>query len=652
MRQFILFISMTLLYSVGYAQSSPCTAVTASCSGFVSTSSDTWTAAGGGIVDPGCGYTYVADGQSWLEYTPTGSVFNVDITDALGGGTNPLDDVSFQIYYTTGACSSTLTYIGCYNNDAGGFSDESETFTTVAGATYYIRIYDADGAMDFAGGGQNSDFLLCIYEEGDNLCAAEPISSYPFSVTGTTTGMTNFLTGGCEGTEAATVGSGEDYFYSMTVAAGSYYTFNLSGTTAANYTELTVIESPACGGGSYSCFSTDNGTWGGGMQADNSPAQTDAPCRTAYFADAGTYYIRVDASLSADGPYTVDIAEYTPSGNDACTGATALADGVATTTSTDNCNNTLGTDDPTATWLCAGTVENTAWLHFQSDGTGSAVTVDLNNITCNEADYLYAESGQFGIVVSSDGTCSGTWSDAADVSGADGYSACQGGLATGSTFSTTLDNTAVTDYYLIWDGNGGAECDFDITVTNVAVLPVEFGIFETECFDDYVHVFWSTISEINNDYFIVQRSQDGENFVDVTTIKGAGTSNSIITYDFADKKYSYNYPYYRIVQVDFDGERTHSKTNHVDCFQNQFYINYASVNDNSILINVNSPFVNEEVEVILYDCTGKIISSEKQMISDRGLSNVEVEKPTITGIYLVFITDSRGNVDYKKIITD
>ncbi|WP_165851418.1 hypothetical protein [Brumimicrobium aurantiacum] len=45
---------------------------------------------------------------------------------------------------------------------------------------------------------------------------------------------------------------------------------------------------------------------------------------------------------------------------------------------------------------------------------------------------------------------------------------------------------------------------------------------------------WSTLSDINNDYFTIERSKDGLTWKDVNQVKGAGNSISIIQYTSTD----------------------------------------------------------------------------------------------------------------------
>ena len=88
-------------------------------------------------------------------------------------------------------------------------------------------------------------------------------------------------------------------------------------------------------------------------------------------------------------------------------------------------------------------------------------------------------------------------------------------------------------------------------------FPVELLSFGAETQKGIVSLSWLTASELNNDYFVVERSSDGARFTDVTRIAGAGTINQVSTYQAADQPGPGTH-YYRLRQVDLDGTTTHS----------------------------------------------------------------------------------------------
>ena len=85
-------------------------------------------------------------------------------------------------------------------------------------------------------------------------------------------------------------------------------------------------------------------------------------------------------------------------------------------------------------------------------------------------------------------------------------------------------------------------------------LPVEFLSFNAEVKGVGVLNTWETANEINNDYFIVQRSTSPtDGFIDVSgEIDGYGNSNTVRKYTFFDETLTESgIYYYRIKQVDF-----------------------------------------------------------------------------------------------------
>ncbi|HOZ53468.1 MAG TPA: T9SS type A sorting domain-containing protein [bacterium] len=83
-------------------------------------------------------------------------------------------------------------------------------------------------------------------------------------------------------------------------------------------------------------------------------------------------------------------------------------------------------------------------------------------------------------------------------------------------------------------------------------LPIELGEFKAECFGDYIIVEWTTWSEINNEWFILEKSFDGKNWGRITKIPGAGNSNQALVYSYIDKNNIGSNQYYRLTQIDYD----------------------------------------------------------------------------------------------------
>jgi hypothetical protein len=86
-----------------------------------------------------------------------------------------------------------------------------------------------------------------------------------------------------------------------------------------------------------------------------------------------------------------------------------------------------------------------------------------------------------------------------------------------------------------------------------APLPVELIDFIGEYYNNGIKLYWSTASEINNDYFVLSKSFDGTNYQALTRIRGRGNSNSLTEYIYVDYDVCDTIVYYKIKQVDYDG---------------------------------------------------------------------------------------------------
>ncbi|MEO1438372.1 MAG: T9SS type A sorting domain-containing protein [Bacteroidota bacterium] len=86
-------------------------------------------------------------------------------------------------------------------------------------------------------------------------------------------------------------------------------------------------------------------------------------------------------------------------------------------------------------------------------------------------------------------------------------------------------------------------------------LPVElvaFNVVEDDC---DMRLSWITETEIDNDFFIVEKSKDGLNFEEIARVPGAGSTVEPQEYTYLDTQVGVR-NYYRLVQVDFDGKTT------------------------------------------------------------------------------------------------
>lgn len=84
-------------------------------------------------------------------------------------------------------------------------------------------------------------------------------------------------------------------------------------------------------------------------------------------------------------------------------------------------------------------------------------------------------------------------------------------------------------------------------------LPITLLSFDATVQQQSVLLKWVTESELNNDYFTIERSTDGQQAEEVGTLPGAGTTQTVQSYSFVDENPLPGTSYYRLRQTDFDG---------------------------------------------------------------------------------------------------
>ena len=149
-------------------------------------------------------------------------------------------------------------------------------------------------------------------------------------------------------------------------------------------------------------------------------------------------------------------------------------------------------------------------------------------------------------------------------------------------------------------------------------LPIElidFNAFEN---DGIIYIDWATVSEINNDYFTIERSKDGSDFEFIDEVLGAGTSNELRTYGILDEDPYYGISYYRLKQTDFDGKFEYSDLVSVNVLRElHFTVNPNPACDKlemtfgSLSDGVNIMTTSYNAKIKIHDIQGKLVYKKK-----------------------------------------
>jgi len=181
-------------------------------------------------------------------------------------------------------------------------------------------------------------------------------------------------------------------------------------------------------------------------------------------------------------------------------------------------------------------------------------------------------------------------------------------------------------------------------------LPVDYLFYNALCSGDEVTIDWSTASETNCDYFLIEKSVDGELFYGIKTMAGHGNSNNIVHYSVKDADIHSSENYYRIKQVDFDGQYYYSPVMTAICKDNSnqsdLFVDYSN---ESMIVHFDA-VDGEQYVICVYDVQGRKIHEEMYAAGDDETADIELllVKP-LSGVYLVSV-ESLSFSGYQKCI--
>jgi hypothetical protein len=267
---------------------------------------------------------------------------------------------------------------------------------------------------------------------------------------------------------------------------------------------------------------------------------------------------------------------------------------------------------------------------------GTYVMSGLNNVTSATHFYMMKISGS--------GYSCATIQDNGDVKS---LSATPPTITTGvGSLNTFYTLTSVSRTLTISSGTGGVIASNGCNTS----LPVEL-LYFTGYNDGNANVLkWSTVSEINNDFFTVEHSKDVEIWLAIGTVDGAGNSNSNMNYNFTDNEPYDGSTYYRLRQTDFNGKAEYSEiialsrngdTNStIKVFPNPFSQTFCvQLNNNSTMDNTAE----------IRNCIGQKMKDE---IISKGNIITEINLGDLPdGVYYIKIYNEQSSC-IKKIVKE
>ncbi len=180
-------------------------------------------------------------------------------------------------------------------------------------------------------------------------------------------------------------------------------------------------------------------------------------------------------------------------------------------------------------------------------------------------------------------------------------------------------------------------------------MPVSFINIAAKKKGSGVNINSSTIYEVNNDFFEVERSNDGGlTWITVVKTRGSGTSSTTKNYTVYDAKPAAGTNYYRVRQVDLDGTSRYSTT---VAYKLTIVGTDISVLANPFNAGINIDILSHSNQVLncrLFDNSGKLVINQ-QLNIPRGSSRKMIETGNLSrGIYILQVTDQNGQVIFNE----
>jgi Zn ribbon nucleic-acid-binding protein len=218
-----------------------------------------------------------------------------------------------------------------------------------------------------------------------------------------------------------------------------------------------------------------------------------------------------------------------------------------------------------------------------------------------------------------------------------------GGTATGNG-SGSITSGPFTTFSIITLGNliGGSN-----------PLPVELVDFKGRYDGESVVLNWKTVSELNNDYFTIQRSSGDGEFINIKNVQGAGTTQLVTNYEEKDEDPLPGIAYYRLKQTDFDGQTEYSNIISVESKVTPSIELYPNpIEEDVVHIRLIGFDQGEDIKISFQNLLGQTVL--EKIIHTEGtsdlLSTVHFAGQLPTGLYFVVSTYKKGKNTSRIIV--
>jgi hypothetical protein len=220
------------------------------------------------------------------------------------------------------------------------------------------------------------------------------------------------------------------------------------------------------------------------------------------------------------------------------------------------------------------------------------------------------------------------------------------------TVRVQFGSTVLTRIVIRYRNSSGAQANpaqqaigiGNISFSAVSTLPVVFGNFSASVRKNTAVLNWQTSQEFNAEKFVIEKSRDGQNWLSIGEVRASGNSTITRNYEAIDEN-PFAVNYYRIRQVDFDGNATYTKVvllslDISNAITAKVYPNPTS-NRASLSVNINSA---QAGGIKIYNSNG-ILMQALDVNLNAGLNTIELPSASswARGIYLIVVQDKNQN---------
>ena len=617
-------------------------------------------------------------------------------------------------WYTGPSCNNLTALVECDDDDSQNGSmpmicrtgasctvpgDCAQNAKLATGTVVYVRVWEY-------GGGSFGPFDICAYEPApagapSNCGSATTIASLPFTNSGQTTCCrVNSYTAsqGC----ASAYQDGEDFLYAYTPAANQTIDITLTGTLS--YTGIFVTDRCPSAGGvvcvGQATSSSGNPTLCGVnlvggttyyIMVDTDPSPTCTPfnisvtssssptCNLNYTSSVIAYAPDLNAGTNIALPIDDRFSSsYVPIGFTFCfdgfgfsqallsSNGYLIFDPISCASNLPSANASPGAY---SAYSISAAIPNTTnaprnailfpWqdinpaiggtIRYQTLGTAPnrrfVITFDqIPYYSCTTLKFtgqlkIFETTNTIEMHIAKKEICAG-WNGGDGIMGLHNYN---GTVAVTNAAYNYPTNYTLTNQAFRFTSNCGPAC---------IILPVKLMSFSVNSDNSFNVLNWSTATEVNNDYFIVEYSTDMVNFYELGKVDGAGNSNVVKNYQFIDNTIYDEVVYYRLRQVDFDGVYTYSDIVAVKKMEEGEISIYPNPAKEALFLDINSK-KEEQFTIRFVNVLGAVV--QENIVINKGTNTYQSKefKQLQTGIYFVQLLNAKNEtVKTLKIVKE